>query len=301
MDESMITGESRPVDRGEGDRVVAGTVSSDRAIRVRVDAVGDDTALAGIQRMVADAQSGSRTQALADRAAAALFYVATAAAIVTMIVWALVGDAGNGVIRTVTVLVIACPHALGLAIPLVISITTATSAQAGILVKDRLALEQMRTVDAVLFDKTGTLTKGNHAVVDRAAIDGWDVDEMTRLAAAAEADSEHPIARAIVTIGGEIGAVPDADEFEAVTGRGITARVDGHRIAVGGPAMLDHLDLDEPDSLREQIAAWRGRGGAVLFVIRDDEVIGAITVADEVRAESRGRRSMRCMRGVCRC
>ncbi len=288
MDESMITGESRPVDRGEGDRVVAGTVSSDRAIRVRVDAVGDDTALAGIQRLVADAQSSnSRTQALADRAAAALFYVATAAAVITMLVWAAVGDAANGVIRTVTVLVIACPHALGLAIPLVISITTATSARAGILVKDRLALERMRTVDAVLFDKTGTLTKGNHAVVDRAAVEGWDSDRMMRLAAAAEADSEHPIARAIVAVGDELGDVPTATEFDAITGRGITATVDGHQVAVGGPALLDHLDLDEPAGLADQIATWRDRGGAVLYVVHDGDVVGAITVADEIRPESR--------------
>ncbi|MEQ8438648.1 MAG: copper-translocating P-type ATPase [Ilumatobacter fluminis] len=288
MDESMITGESRPVDRGEGDRVVAGTVSSDRAIRVRVDAVGDDTALAGIQRLVADAQSSnSRTQALADRAAAALFYVATAAAVITMLAWAAVGDAANGVIRTVTVLVIACPHALGLAIPLVISITTATSARAGILVKDRLALERMRTVDAVLFDKTGTLTKGNHAVVDRAAVEGWDSDRMMRMAAAAEADSEHPIARAIVAVGDELGDVPTATEFDAITGRGIAATVDGHHVAVGGPALLDHLDLDEPAGLADQIATWRARGGAVLYVVHDGVVVGAITVADEIRPESR--------------
>jgi Cu2+-exporting ATPase len=286
LDESMITGESRPVDRGVGDRVVAGTVSADRAIRVRVDAIGDDTALAGIQRMVAAAQSSqSRTQALADRAAAALFYVATVAAVTTFVAWALVGDAANGVIRTVTVLVIACPHALGLAIPLVISITTATSARAGILVKDRLALERMRTVDAVLFDKNGPLTKGNHAVVDRMAVDGWDVDDMTRLAAAAEADSEHPIARAIVAQGDDLGDVPAVTEFDALTGRGVQARVEGRRISVGGPAMLAHLGLDEPESL--QIGDWRSRGGAVLFVVRDDAVIGAITVADEVRPESR--------------
>jgi Cu2+-exporting ATPase len=288
MDESMITGESRPVTRGEGDRVVAGTVSSDRSIRVRVDAVGDDTALAGIQRLVADAQSSnSRTQALADRAAAALFYVATAAAIVTLAAWAAVGEASDGVIRTVTVLVIACPHALGLAIPLVISITTATSARAGILVKDRLALERMRTVDAVLFDKTGTLTKGNHAVVDHAATNGWDPDDMMRVAAAAEADSEHPIARAIVTAGDELGDVPSASDFDAITGRGITATVDGHEVAVGGPALLEHLGLDEPGELADRIATWRDRGAAVLFVVRDRAVIGAITVADEIRPESR--------------
>ena len=288
MDESMITGESRPVDRGEGDRVVAGTVSSDRAIRVRVDALGDDTALAGIQRLVADAQSSnSRTQALADRAAAALFYVATAAAVMTLVVWAALGDGANGVIRTVTVLVIACPHALGLAIPLVISITTATSARAGILVKDRLALERMRTVDAVMFDKTGTLTKGNHAVIDREAIEGWDADEMMRFAAAAEADSEHPIARAIVAVGDELGDVPAASEFDAITGRGIAAIVDGHEIAVGGPALLDHLALDEPGELANRITTWRDRGGAVLYVVHDGEVVGAVTVADEIRPESR--------------
>ena len=201
---------------------MAGTVSTDSSVRVRIDAVGDDTALAGIQRMVSDAQSSnSRAQALADRAAAALFYLATGSAIVTMAVWLALGDGAQGVIRTVTVLVIACPHALGLAIPLVISISTATSAKAGILVKNRLALERMRTIDAVLFDKTGTLTKGNHAVVDHVAIDGWDADEVLGLAAAAEADSEHPIARAIVAAAKNNGAVPDADDFEALTGRGV--------------------------------------------------------------------------------
>lgn len=288
MDESMITGESRPVERSKGDRVVAGTVSSDRAIRVRVDAVGDDTALAGIRRLVSDAQlSRSRTQALADRAAAALFYIAMAAAVVTLAVWAAVGDAADGVIRTVTVLVIACPHALGLAIPLVIAITTATSARAGILVKDRLALESMRTVDAVMFDKTGTLTKGNHAVADRAAVDGWDADRMMRIAAAAEADSEHPIARAIVAVGDELGDLPVASDFDAITGRGVTATVDGHSVAVGGPALLAHLDLEEPAELAARTDAWRERGGAVLYVVHDGEVIGAVTVADEVRPESR--------------
>src|SRR5262245_26644873 len=170
MDESMITGESRPVPRGEGDAVVAGTVATDSAVRVRVEAVGEDTALAGIQRLVAEAQaSRSRAQVLADRFAAALFWVASAAGIVTFVAWSLAGDLGNAVERTVTVLVIACPHALGLAIPLVVSLATAVAARAGILVKDRLALERMRTVDVVLFDKTGTLTRGAHVVVGVAA------------------------------------------------------------------------------------------------------------------------------------
>ena len=165
LDESMITGESRPVAKGAGDRVVAGTVSTDSSVRVRVDAVGDDTALAGIQRLVADAQaSHGRAQALADRFAALLFYVAVAAAVITFVAWAVAGDVDDAVVSTVTVLVIACPHALGLAIPLVISLSTAVSAKAGILVKDRLALERMRSIDTVLFDKTGTLTKGAHVV-----------------------------------------------------------------------------------------------------------------------------------------
>ncbi len=288
LDESMITGESRPVRRTEGDRVVAGTVSTDSSVRVQIEAVGDDTALAGIQRMVADAQSSnSRTQAIADRAAAALFYLATAAAVVTQIVWVVVGDGVEGVIRTVTVLVIACPHALGLAIPLVISISTATAAQAGILVKDRLALERMRTVDAVLFDKTGTLTKGNHALVDHSAIAGWEPDQVLALAAAAEADSEHPIARAIVTAARSRGHIPAAADFEALTGRGVAATVDGHGVAVGGPALLEHLGTDEPAELAATTDRWRQRGGSVLYVTQDHAVIGALTLADEIRPESR--------------
>ena len=179
--------------------MVAGTVSTDSSIRVRVDAIGDDTALAGIQRLVADAQaSDSRAQALADRFAALLFYVAAAAGVITFVAWSAVGDVDEAVVRTVTVLVIACPHALGLAIPLVIALSTAVSAQAGILVKDRLALERMRSIDTVLFDKTGTLTKGAHVVSGVAAAAGFNDDLVLRLAAAVEADSEHPLARAIV-------------------------------------------------------------------------------------------------------
>ncbi|MEL7157235.1 MAG: heavy metal translocating P-type ATPase, partial [Actinomycetota bacterium] len=289
FDESMITGESRPVHRSEDERVVAGTVSTDSSVRVQIDAVGEDTALAGIQRMVADAQaSQSRTQALADRAAALLFYLATAAAVTTLIVWILIGQPAEGVIRTVTVLVIACPHALGLAIPLVISISTATSARAGILVKDRLALERMRTVDAVLFDKTGTLTRGNHAVTDHAAIGGCDPDEVLALAAAVEGDSEHPVARAIVAAAQATNrAVPIAEDFEALTGRGVTATVDGHRVAVGGPGLLLHLKMGEPDELAPTTDKWRRRGGSVLYVISDQTVIGALTLADEIRPESR--------------
>ncbi|MGH3682327.1 MAG: HAD-IC family P-type ATPase, partial [Natronosporangium sp.] len=198
LDESMITGESNPVARGPGERVIAASVAADGAIRVRVDAVGEDTTLAGIQRLVAQAQeSKSRTQVLADRAAALLFYVALAVAVVTFAVWALLGQPEDALTRSVTVMIIACPHALGLAIPLVTAISTAKSARSGILVKDRLALEQMRNVGAVLFDKTGTLTRGEHAVAGVASVDGDD-DRLLGLAAAVEADSEHPLARAIV-------------------------------------------------------------------------------------------------------
>jgi Cu2+-exporting ATPase len=288
FDESMITGESRPVTRREGERVVAGTVSTDSSVRIRVSAVGDDTAIAGIRRLVADAQSSqSRSQVLADRAAAALFYLATGVAVITFVAWALAGDASEGVIRTVSVLVIACPHALGLAIPLVISISTATAARAGILVKDRLALERMRTIDAVLFDKTGTLTKGNHAVVDRAATAGWDHDRVLVLAAAVEMTSEHPLGRAIVDAARSLGAVPQATDTVALTGRGVRGTVDGDQISVGGPALLDELAAREPEDLQPTTAAWRERGGAVLYVLRDEDVIGALTLADEIRPESR--------------
>jgi Cu2+-exporting ATPase len=289
FDESMITGESRPVHRQPGERIVAGTVSTDSSVRVRVDAVGDDTALAGIQRLVSDAQtSQSRTQALADRAAAALFYVAVGSALLTMLVWSLLGDPSDGVIRMVTVLVIACPHALGLAIPLVISISTASAAKAGILVKDRRALERMRTVDIVLFDKTGTLTRGNHAVVDHIGAGERDRDAVLALAAAAEGDSEHPVARAIVDAARHRNLdVAAATDFEAITGRGVTATVAGADVAVGGPALLDHLGLTEPDEIADSADRWRSEGGSVLYVVSDGDVIGALTQADEIRPESR--------------
>ncbi|MPY98447.1 MAG: heavy metal translocating P-type ATPase [Actinophytocola sp.] len=291
LDESMITGESNPVTRGEGDRVIAASVSTDSAIRVRVDAVGEDTALAGIQRLVAQAQeSKSRTQVLADRAAALLFYVAVSAAAVTVAVWALLGDTDAAVVRSVTVLIIACPHALGLAIPLVTSISTSKSARNGILIKDRLALEQMRNVDAVLFDKTGTLTKGEHAVTGVAAADGGSDAEavLLGLAAAVESESEHPLARAIVAEAAERGAeVQQASGFRSMTGRGVRASVDGQEVAVGGPALLREQGFDVPDSITDAVNGWRDRGAAVLHVVKAGEIVGAIALEDQVRPESR--------------
>ncbi|MFV2084292.1 heavy metal translocating P-type ATPase [Micromonospora sp. LOL_021] len=292
LDESMITGESRPVHRRVGDPVVAGTVATDSAIRVRVEAVGEDTALAGIQRLVAQAQASSgRAQMLADRFAALLFYVAMAAAVLTFGAWWAFGSLDDSVVRTVTVLVIACPHALGLAIPLVIALSTAVAAKAGILVKNRLALERMRTVDAVLFDKTGTLTRGAHTVTGVAAAPGHTEDDVLRLAAAVETDSEHPLARAIVAAATGRGPTSAATDFRSLTGRGVQANVDGTYYAVGGPALLGELDARVPPELTATTEAWSERGAAVLHLLRLDggraEVLGAIGLADEVRPEAR--------------
>jgi P-type Cu2+ transporter len=288
VDESMITGESNPVSRGEGEPVVAATVVADASLRVEVTATGDDTTLAGIERMVAEAQSSrSRTQVLADRAAALLFYVAVAAGAVTALAWSLAGEPGFAIDRTVTVLVIACPHALGLAIPLVTSISTAKSARSGILVKDRLALEQMRRIDAVLFDKTGTLTRGEHAVTDLATTDAVGDDELLALAGAVEADSEHPLARAIHAHASNRVEIPTASGFRSMTGRGVAATVDGAEVAVGGPALLREGGHAVPQRIREHTDRWAARGAAVLHVVRDGEVMGALALEDQIREVSR--------------
>jgi Cu2+-exporting ATPase len=213
--------------------------------------------------------------------------VAVLAGAVTFVIWALVGDAEEAVTRAVTVLVISCPHALGLAIPLVVAISTAISAKQGVLIKDRLALERMRLVDTVLFDKTGTLTAGEHEVTNVAAADG-DGSTALRLAAAVERDSEHPLARAIVRIAEERGlAIPPASGFQAIAGKGVQATVEGSVVAVGGPAMLRERNLAIPESLAGQTAPWTERGASVLHIVRDDEVIGAVSLEDRVRPESR--------------
>ncbi len=284
MNESMVTGESRPVSRGPGERVVAGTVATDSGLRIRVTAVGDDTALAGIQRLVTQAQnSSSRAQRLADTAAGWLFWFALGSAIITAIVWGFFGHPDQAVIRTITVLVIACPHALGLAIPLVVSIATERAARGGVLVKDRLALESMRTVSAVLFDKTGTLTKGEPAVTGIAAARGSD-DDVLALAAAAESDSEHPLARAIVEAARRRElSVPRWTDFSSSPAVGVTATVDGRIVRVGGPRMLEEAGLTE----LAETAAWHDEGAIVLHVVADGDVVGALKLADEMRPESR--------------
>jgi Cu2+-exporting ATPase len=280
VDESIITGESRPVPKEPGSAVIAGSVASGGSLRVRVGALGDDTALAGIMRLVAAAQaSGSRAQALADRAAAILFYVALGAGIVTLAGWWILGDPEGALVRTATVLVIACPHALGLAIPLVIAISTSLGARNGLLVKDRLALERARELDMVIFDKTGTLTRG-HPVL--ASIDPDDPGVL-RLAAAVEADSEHPLARAIVE-GARRRAlmVPAATDFEAVAGRGARAIVEGRAVAVGGPHLLAELDLEPGGAATVATSS----GQTVLHVVVDGRVAGSLAIEDEIRPES---------------
>ncbi|MGE4426773.1 MAG: heavy metal translocating P-type ATPase [Solirubrobacteraceae bacterium] len=284
LDESLVTGESQTVSRGPGDPVVAGTVTTDTAIRVRVTAVGDDTAIAGIRRLVADAQaSSSRAQRLADRAAAWLFWFALGAAAITLAVWLAVGDADDALTRTITVLVIACPHALGLAIPLVVAIATERAARAGVLVKDRLALEAMRTVDVVVFDKTGTLTRGEPSVTGVVVAEGDDEDELLALAAAAEGDSEHPLARAIVAAAAGRGlATPAAEGFRSSAAVGVVATVDGREIAVGGPHLLGERGVAPV----AEAAAWDGAGSTILHVLVDGVPRAALRLADDVRPVS---------------
>jgi Cu2+-exporting ATPase len=304
VDESMITGESVPVSRRVGDAVVAGTVATDSALRIRVTATGDDTTLAGIRKLVTEAQnSSSRAQRIADRAAAWLFWFALGAAVITAIVWSLVGSPDDAIIRTITVLVIACPHALGLAIPLVVSIATERAAKAGVLVKDRLALESMRTVDTVLFDKTGTLTTGSptvtHVLATGAASDAvgvqLDDDGLLALAASAEADSEHPLARAIVSAATDRGlAVPRATNFRASTAVGVEATVGGRVISVGGPRLLEQSGAAALDATR----GWADTGTIVLHVLADGVPIGALGLADAVRPESKEAVAALAARGV---
>lgn len=288
LDESMITGESRPVAKATGDTVVAGTISTDSSLRVRVTAIGDDTTLAGIGRLVAEAQdSQSRSQVLADRAAALLFYVAMAAALITAIVWTAMGEGDEAVVRVVTVLVISCPHALGLAIPLTTAISSSQAARNGILIKDRLALERSRKLDAVLFDKTGTLTKGEHVVVGIAPTDGLTDDGFLRLAGAVEAESEHPLARAILAAAREHDGIAQASDFRSLPGRGVQATIDRETYQVGGPALLRAAGASVPESITAAVDAWKQRGSSVLYLVRDNEVLGAVAVEDEVRPEAR--------------
>jgi Cu2+-exporting ATPase len=288
VDESMITGESRPVPKQAGDQVVAGTVAAGGSLRVRVTAVGEQTALSGIMRLVAEAQaSQSHAQVLADRAAALLFFVALGAGVITLVVWTALGQPEEALIRTATVLVIACPHALGLAIPLVIAISTTLGARNGLLVKDRLALERAREVQVVIFDKTGTLTRGEPVVAGMMAAPGTAEDELLALTAAVEADSEHPLARAVVRAAGE-RRLPSrsATAFQALAGRGAAATVDGQSVRVGSSRLVEELGVAVPPAVADAAEQWARQGRTVLYAIAGEEVLGALALEDEVRPES---------------
>jgi Cu2+-exporting ATPase len=288
VDESMITGESKPLPKVPGAKVIAGTVISGGSLRVSIAAIGDQTALSGIMRLVAAAQvSGSRTQALADRAAAILFYVAVASGAITFAYWWFSGDKEHALIRTATVLVIACPHALGLAIPLVIAISTSLGAQNGLLVKDRLALERARNLDMVIFDKTGTLTRGSPAVSGVAPIPGTTEDDLIARAAAVESNSEHPLAKAIV-VEAERRSLTRlaATNFEALPGRGAKALVEGTSVEIGGPRLLTEAKVTAPPEVEKLTTAWASDGKTVLYALTQGRLLGAFAVEDEIRPES---------------
>lgn len=288
VDESMITGESKAVSKVPGTTVIAGTVASGSSLRVRVTAVGEKTALSGIMRLVATAQaSGSQTQALADRAAAILFYVALGSGVLTFVYWWIAGDKEHALIRTATVLIIACPHALGLAIPLVIAISTSIGAKNGLLVKDRLALERARNLNIVIFDKTGTLTRGSPALTSITTAPGTSDQEVLAVASSVEADSEHPIAKTIVGAGKKRGLnIEPSVGFESLPGRGAKAVVSGKTINVGGPRLLSDLKAQVPPEMESITKVWANDGRTVLYVIADNRVLGALAVEDEIRPES---------------
>jgi Cu2+-exporting ATPase len=290
VNESMITGESKPVLKESGDEVIGGTINGDGSLRVRVTATGDNTALAGIMRLVKEAQqSKSDTQILADKAASWLFYVALGVAILTAVAWVVaVGFDVEVIARVATVLVIACPHALGLAVPLVVAITTSMAARNGVLVRDRLALEEAREVDTVIFDKTGTLTEGRFGVVDIATANGVGEEEALALTAAIEGDSEHTIARGIRRAAEERGlSLPKVSDFDAIKGRGVQASRDGHKVHVGGPRLLEMLELDVPEPLTGFREEAQAKGQSVVYLVQEKQVAAAFALADVIRSESK--------------
>jgi Cu2+-exporting ATPase len=290
LDESMITGESRPVKKRPGDKLVAGTVNGAGSLRAEVTGTGERTALAGIMRLVESAQSSrSRAQALADRAAFLLTVVALASAVVTGAAWVIADASGAFVVeRVVTVLVIACPHALGLAIPLVIAISTTVGARSGLLVRDRRGLEEARRLRTVVFDKTGTLTLGDHRVVGIRAAPGLAEDEVLRVAAAIESDSEHPVARAVVRTARDRGlTVSRAEAFEAVPGLGVRARVDGRERMVGGPNLLRRGGVEVPPDIEPFSREAAARGQSVVYLVEGRRALASFAIADAVRPESR--------------
>jgi P-type Cu2+ transporter len=290
VNESMITGESQPVHKMNGAKVIAGTINGEGSLRLRVTATGNETALAGIMRLVEQAQrSKSKTQVLADKAASWLFYIALAAALITAIVWTIAESFNIEVLnRVVTVLVIACPHALGLAVPLVVAITTAMGARNGILVRNRLALEAAREIDVVIFDKTGTLTQGQFGVVDMSTAKGWDADRALSLAAALEGDSEHLIAQAIRRYARDRKlTLPSISHFSALKGRGVQADFENQTYFIGGPRLLEMLALTPEGNIKTFTESANSKAQSVVYLTDKAKIIAAISIADVIRPESK--------------
>ena len=291
VNESMLTGESRPVKKTVDSKIIAGTVNSGNgSLRVRLTAVGDDTALSGIMRLVQEAQqSKSETQLLADRAASWLFYVAVFVALLAGIIWSFYfgGVTGQVIAIVVTVLVIACPHALGLAVPLVVANTTELGAKNGILIRDRQAMETAKDLNIIAFDKTGTLTKGEIGVVGMAAAGDVDVDKALAITAAVEGDSEHPIAQSIrqAAENRQID-LPQINDFQILKGRGVQAAYEGETVYVGGPRLLQFLETEPPPHLTQFAQESGTKGQSVIYLIRGDNVVAAFALADVIRMES---------------
>ncbi|MBL8960807.1 MAG: heavy metal translocating P-type ATPase [Gemmatimonadetes bacterium] len=305
VNEAAVTGESLPVSREAGAQVVAGTLNGSGSLRVEVRATGHRTALAGIMRLVSGAQqSRFGAQLLADRTAYWLTWVALGSAVVTCGAWLLVGAAPSyAVERMVATLVVACPHALGLAIPLVVAIATSLGARHGLLVRDRRGLEEARHVDTVVFDKTGTLTRGVFGVVDVTTAPGWGAPDVLRLAGAVEVDGEHPIARGVVRSAREQGlSLPQAEAFAALPGHGVRARVEGRTVFVGGPAMVESLGVVLPHALdvARAAAAMRGQTAVVVMEARaksgPPEACAVLALADQVRPEAKA--AVRALQGT---
>ena len=290
VNESMVTGESKPVSKKDGDSVIAGTINGDGVLKIMVANIGEKTFLAGVMRLVAEAQaSKSRLQMLSDRAALYLTIIAVAGGLITLVAWLMAGaEVGFAVARLVAVLVIACPHALGLAVPLVASISTTKAAQNGFLVKQRLALEAARTIDTVLFDKTGTLTKGEFGVVEIWGVDSHTQDEVLQLAASLDALSQHPISKAVVAKAKERGlSLEEPKKFEALKGKGIKAFIEEKEVMVGGPALLESIGINIPNKLSKQVQDAGKKGQTIIFTVKDGTLLGAIALADIIREESR--------------
>ncbi len=289
VNEAMITGESALVDKHEDDKVIAGTVNGQGSLRIKVTGAGESTALAGIMRIVAQAQaSRSHAQNLADRAAFLLTFVAISASVLTLVAWMLFRAELEFIIsRVVTVLVIACPHALGLAIPLVIAISTTLGARSGLLVRDRKGLEDARLIDVVVFDKTGTLTMGDHRVVEVVSADDLSEEEALRLAAAVERDSEHPLAQALrKTAEDREVAVPVSEDFEGIPGQGVRATVEGRHLNVGGPALLDKLETKPAQPIREAAERFGQNGQTTIYLVEKERILAVFAIADAIRKES---------------